>query len=80
MENITIKKEALEYALHMLDTQCEHIQNAGGKAAQERQRCYYVGMRDMLSILITQAYTDPSIILWTTRDNKHTVKRMEDIL
>lgn len=76
---ITIKKETLEYALNMIDTQFDHIENTPGKAAKDRQRAYWLGMREMISILITQGYTDDTYILWTDHDCKHSIKRRGDI-
>lgn len=79
MESIMIKKETLQFALDAIDTQFDHIENTLGKAAKDQQRAYWLGMREMISILITQGYTDNTYILWTDHDCKHSIKQRSDI-
>lgn len=78
MESITIKKSTLEYALRIVNMQYDHIRNAGGKAAQERQRSYFNGMRTMLELLVTQAYEDKSIMLYTDCYCNHSIVEVNE--
>ncbi len=73
MKDITIKTSTLEYALHIVDMQYDHIRSAGGKAAQEKQRSYFNGMRTMLELLITQGYEDKNVMLYTDCYCNHSI-------
>lgn len=76
---ITIKKEALEYALLLLDFQCEYVKSYDTKIQKEKQLSYYQGMHTMLNALVQQGFTDDSLFLWTDQNNKHSIKHKGEI-
>lgn len=77
---ITIKKEAVEYALNTLNSQCAHIKRYKHNThAQKRQMAYYQGMHAMLNAIVQQGYTDDSLLLWINSDCTHSIVKKEDI-
>lgn len=74
-----MKKETLEYALFILNTQREHLNNNDnfitdtGKFAQQ---AYYQGLRTMLDIIVSEAYTDEHYVDYGS-DGIHHIKRKQ---
>ena len=52
-----MNKNTLAYALRVLDSQAAHM-NDGSQESIARQVAYYDGMRRMLEMIISEAYTD----------------------
>lgn len=75
MNNITIKKETIEYALNLLNIQHDYIRKEKKGIPQNRQDAYYHGMYTMLETLLTQAFSDDSIQLSHDCYFDHFIKR-----
>ena len=60
-----IKAATLRYALGVLNAQGRHAENGN-----KEQEAYYKGMRDMLEIIVSDAYTHSSYIVGAY-DRKH---------
>lgn len=78
---ITIKRETLKYALHILNIQAGYIQadENHSKIRREKQLSYYQGMHAMLNLLVQQGFADKTFVLWTDSNYMHTIKRRSDI-
>lgn len=59
-------RRTLVYALHILNRQCKNIETRGAE-----QTAYYDGMRRMLEIIVSEAFTETKAVIY--RNGKHTV-------
>jgi len=68
-----MKPETTAYLLSVLNSQYAHIaeQARTSKAAGERQRHYYNGMRSMFEAVISEGYTDDSRMLSVSAEGVH---------
>ena len=81
MENITIKKSTIEFALDTVNKQYSYIKDdhRHSKTRREKQLSYYQGMATMLDLLMQQGFTDDTHFLWIDPDGTHSIKRKADI-
>ena len=62
--------KTLKEALQVLDVQKRYM-NDGNEVSAKVQSAYYDGMRRMLELIISEAYTDNTFV--TVEDGKHKI-------